>query len=53
MIVRVDVVPISLELRRVVVAEVVGGYHGRAERRTRRRERRAPRPRVARRKRPR
>lgn len=38
MIVRVDVVPISLELRRVVVAEVVGGYHGRAERRTRRRE---------------
>jgi ADP-ribose pyrophosphatase YjhB (NUDIX family) len=30
-IVRVDVVPIALELRRVVVAEVIGGYHGQAQ----------------------
>lgn len=30
MIVRVDVVPIVLEARRVVVAEVIGGYHGQA-----------------------
>lgn len=31
MIVRVDVVPIALELRRVLVAEVIGGYHGQAQ----------------------
>lgn len=31
MIVRVDVLPIALELRRVIVAEVVGGYHGQAQ----------------------
>ncbi len=31
MIVRVDVVPIALELRRVVVAEVIGGFHGQAQ----------------------
>ncbi len=31
MIVRVDVVPIILELRRVIVAEVIGGYHGQAQ----------------------
>lgn len=31
MIVRIDVVPIVLELRRVLVAEVVGGYHGQAQ----------------------
>lgn len=31
MIVRVDVVPVALELRRVVVAEVIGGYHGQAQ----------------------
>jgi hypothetical protein len=30
MIVRVDALPIVLEARRVVVAEVVGGYHGEA-----------------------
>jgi ADP-ribose pyrophosphatase YjhB (NUDIX family) len=30
-IVRVDVVPIALELRRVVVAEVIGGFHGQAQ----------------------
>jgi ADP-ribose pyrophosphatase YjhB (NUDIX family) len=29
-IVRVDVLPIVLEARRVVVAEVIGGYHGQA-----------------------
>ncbi|HEX9052985.1 MAG TPA: NUDIX domain-containing protein [Anaeromyxobacter sp.] len=28
MIVRVDALPIVLEARRVVVAEVIGGYHG-------------------------
>lgn len=31
MIVRVDVVPVLLEARRVIVAEVVGGYHGQAQ----------------------
>jgi hypothetical protein len=31
MIVRVDVVPIVLEARRVVVAEVIGGFHGQAQ----------------------
>jgi ADP-ribose pyrophosphatase YjhB (NUDIX family) len=30
-IVRVDVLPIVLEARRVVVAEVIGGYHGQAQ----------------------
>ena len=30
-IIRVDVVPIVLELRRVIVAEVIGGYHGQAQ----------------------
>jgi ADP-ribose pyrophosphatase YjhB (NUDIX family) len=30
-IVRIDVLPIALELRRVVVAEVIGGYHGQAQ----------------------
>ena len=30
MIVRVDVIPVVLEARRVVVAEVIGGYHGQA-----------------------
>lgn len=30
MIVRIDVVPIVLEARRVVVAEVIGGWHGQA-----------------------
>lgn len=30
MIVRVDVLPVALELRRVIVAEVVGGYFGQA-----------------------
>lgn len=30
MIVRVDVIPIVLEARRVVVAEVIGGFHGQA-----------------------
>jgi ADP-ribose pyrophosphatase YjhB (NUDIX family) len=29
-IVRVDVLPVALELRRVIVAEVVGGFHGQA-----------------------
>jgi hypothetical protein len=29
-IVRVDALPIVLELRRVIVAEVVGGFHGQA-----------------------
>lgn len=31
MLVRVDVVPVVLALRRVIVAEVVGGYHGQAQ----------------------
>jgi ADP-ribose pyrophosphatase YjhB (NUDIX family) len=31
MIVRIDVLPIALELRRVVVAEVIGGFHGQAQ----------------------
>ncbi len=31
MIVRVDVVPVVLELRRVIVAEVIGGYHRQAQ----------------------
>ena len=31
MIVRVDVVPVVLESRRVVVAEVIGGYQGQAQ----------------------
>lgn len=31
MIVRIDVVPIVLEMRRVIVAEVIGGYHGQAQ----------------------
>lgn len=31
MIVRIDALPIALELRRVVVAEVVGGFHGQAQ----------------------
>ena len=31
MIVRIDVLPIVLELRRVIVAEVIGGYHGQAQ----------------------
>ncbi len=30
MIVRIDVIPLVLEARRVVVAEVIGGYHGQA-----------------------
>lgn len=30
-IIRVDVLPIALELRRVIVAEVIGGYHGQAQ----------------------
>jgi ADP-ribose pyrophosphatase YjhB (NUDIX family) len=30
-IVRLDVVPIALELRRIVVAEVIGGFHGQAQ----------------------
>jgi ADP-ribose pyrophosphatase YjhB (NUDIX family) len=30
-IVRVDVVPLVLELRRVLVAEVIGGFHGQAQ----------------------
>jgi ADP-ribose pyrophosphatase YjhB (NUDIX family) len=30
-IVRIDVVPIVLEMRRVIVAEIVGGYHGQAQ----------------------
>ena len=31
MIVRIDALPIVLEARRVVVAEVIGGYHGQAQ----------------------
>lgn len=31
MIVRVDVVALVLEARRVIVAEVIGGYHGQAQ----------------------
>ncbi len=31
MIVRVDVVPLVLEARRVIVAEVIGGYHRQAQ----------------------
>jgi ADP-ribose pyrophosphatase YjhB (NUDIX family) len=31
MIVRIDVIPIALELRRVIVAEVIGGFHGQAQ----------------------
>jgi ADP-ribose pyrophosphatase YjhB (NUDIX family) len=31
MIVRVDVLPIALELRRVIVAEVIGGFHGQSQ----------------------
>ncbi len=31
MIVRVDALPIVLEARRVVVAEVIGGWHGQAQ----------------------
>lgn len=31
MIVRVDVLPIALELRRIVVAEVIGGFFGQAQ----------------------
>lgn len=31
MIVRVDVLPLVLEARRVLVAEVIGGYHGQAQ----------------------
>jgi len=30
-IVRIDALPIVLEARRVVVAEVIGGYHGQAQ----------------------
>lgn len=30
-IIRVDIVPIVLEMRRVIVAEVIGGYHGQAQ----------------------
>lgn len=30
MIVRIDVLPLVLEARRVMVAEVIGGYHGQA-----------------------
>lgn len=30
MIVRIDVIPLVLEARRVVVAEVIGGWHGQA-----------------------
>jgi ADP-ribose pyrophosphatase YjhB (NUDIX family) len=30
-IVRIDALPIVLELRRVIVAEVIGGYHGQAQ----------------------
>jgi hypothetical protein len=30
-IVRIDALPIVLEMRRVVVAEVIGGYHGQAQ----------------------
>lgn len=31
MIVRIDVLPLVLEARRVIVAEVIGGYHGQAQ----------------------
>lgn len=31
MVVRVDVLPLVLELRRVIIAEVIGGYHGQAQ----------------------
>lgn len=31
MIVRIDALPLVLEARRVVVAEVIGGYHGQAQ----------------------
>ncbi|ACL66364.1 conserved hypothetical protein [Anaeromyxobacter dehalogenans 2CP-1] len=31
MVVRVDVLPLALELRRVVIAEVIGGFHGQAQ----------------------
>jgi ADP-ribose pyrophosphatase YjhB (NUDIX family) len=31
MIVRVDALPLVLEARRIVVAEVIGGYHGQAQ----------------------
>ena len=31
MIVRVDVLAVALELRRVVLAEVIGGFHGQAQ----------------------
>jgi hypothetical protein len=30
-IVRIDALPIVLEMRRVIVAEVIGGYHGQAQ----------------------
>jgi ADP-ribose pyrophosphatase YjhB (NUDIX family) len=30
-LVRIDVVPIVLEMRRVIVAEIIGGYHGQAQ----------------------
>jgi ADP-ribose pyrophosphatase YjhB (NUDIX family) len=30
LIVRIDVLPLLLEARRVIVAEVIGGYHGQA-----------------------
>ena len=31
MVVRIDVLPLVLELRRVVIAEVIGGHHGQAQ----------------------
>jgi hypothetical protein len=31
LVVRIDVVPVVLELRRVIVAEVIGGFHGQAQ----------------------
>jgi ADP-ribose pyrophosphatase YjhB (NUDIX family) len=31
MLVRIDALPLVLEARRVVVAEVIGGYHGQAQ----------------------
>ncbi len=31
MIVRIDVLPLVLEARRIVVAEVIGGFHGQAQ----------------------
>lgn len=31
MLVRIDVLPVVLEARRVLVAEVIGGYHGQAQ----------------------